>query len=144
MGSRGPITDHDTPWGYRQQDGSLVVAVRTDPLHYAWMDPRDQLRALLDGTTCTVCHEPVPAERIRLLARREDLTFVQIQCDRCGSTALGFLGNSSIPDSGERGVARPGEPRCGCRSDQFRRNPRDARVPGWLERGCQEPPGRPG
>lgn len=62
------------------------------------MDPRDQLRALLDGTTCTVCHEPVPVERIRLLARREDLTFVQIQCDRCGSTALGFLGNSPIPD----------------------------------------------
>ncbi len=60
------------------------------------MDPRDHLRALLDGMACTVCHEPVPAERIRLLARREDLTFVQIQCDRCGSTALGFLGNSPM------------------------------------------------
>ena len=74
------------------------------------MDPRDQLRALLDGTTCTVCHEPVPAERIRLLARREDLTFVQIQCDRCGSTALGFLGNSPIPDAAEEASAEPARP----------------------------------
>ncbi len=63
------------------------------------MDPRDHLRALLDGMACTVCDEPVPVERVRLLARRDDLTFVQIQCDRCGSTALGFLGESPIPDA---------------------------------------------
>ena len=74
------------------------------------MDPRDQLRALLGGTTCTVCHEPVPAERIRLLARREDLTFVQIQCDRCGSTALGFLGNSPIPDATEEASGEASAP----------------------------------
>ena len=58
------------------------------------MDPRDLLRAFPDGMPCTVCDEPVPAERIRLLARREDMTFVQIQCSACRSTTLGFLANA--------------------------------------------------
>ena len=55
------------------------------------MDPRDPLRALPDGLFCTVCNEPVPSDRIRLLARREDLTFIQVECAHCGSTALEFL-----------------------------------------------------
>lgn len=55
------------------------------------MDPRDHLRALPDGLACTVCDETVPAERIRLLARREDLTFVQVDCLGCGSTSLEFV-----------------------------------------------------
>ncbi|MEO8208295.1 MAG: hypothetical protein ABI598_04605 [Chloroflexota bacterium] len=55
------------------------------------MDPRDPLRALPDGMTCTVCNEPVPVERTRLLARREELTFVQVDCSACGSTSLEFL-----------------------------------------------------
>ena len=58
------------------------------------MDPRDLLRAFPDGMPCTVCDEPVPAERIRLLARREDMTFVQIECSACRSTTLGFLANA--------------------------------------------------
>ena len=37
------------------------------------MDPRDQLRPLLDGVGCTVCGSLVPAERIRILAHRDDL-----------------------------------------------------------------------
>lgn len=55
------------------------------------MDPRDPQRALPDGLTCTVCHEAVPSDRIRLLARREDLTFVQVDCQSCGSTSLEFV-----------------------------------------------------
>ena len=55
------------------------------------MDPRDPLSALPDGLFCTVCNEPVPADRIRLLARREDLAFIQVVCAHCGSTALEFL-----------------------------------------------------
>lgn len=60
------------------------------------MDPRDQLRAIPDGMDCTVCDEPVPSGRIHLLARRDDLCFVQVECVRCGSTALEFLGDSWI------------------------------------------------
>ena len=55
------------------------------------MDPRDQQRALPDGMTCTVCDEPVPADRMRLLARRDDLTFVQLECSGCGSSSLEFV-----------------------------------------------------
>lgn len=61
------------------------------------MGPQDHLRALQDGLDCTVCEERVPAERIRLLARRDDLLFLQIECRACHSTALGFIQD---PDSG--------------------------------------------
>lgn len=63
------------------------------------MDPRDPLRALPDGLFCTVCNEPVPAERIRLLARREDLTFIQVECALCGSTALEFLADPTAVEA---------------------------------------------
>jgi hypothetical protein len=55
------------------------------------MDPRDQLRPLLDGVGCTVCGSPVPAERIRILAHRDDLAFVELSCPGCGSTTLAML-----------------------------------------------------
>jgi hypothetical protein len=61
------------------------------------MDPRDLLRAFPDGMPCTVCDEPVPAERIRLLARREEMAFVQIECSACRSTTLGFLADPASP-----------------------------------------------
>ena len=54
------------------------------------MGPQGHLGALLDGMGCTVCEEHVPAERIRLLARRDDLLFLQVACPACGSTSLGF------------------------------------------------------
>ncbi len=40
---------------------------------------------------CTVCDELVPSDRVRLLARRDDLLFLQVDCSACGSTSLGFL-----------------------------------------------------
>lgn len=61
------------------------------------MDPRDLLRAFPDGIACTVCDQLVPAARIQLLAQREDMTFVQIECAACRSTSLGFLAGPSTP-----------------------------------------------
>jgi hypothetical protein len=55
------------------------------------MGPQDHLRALPDGMGCTVCEERVPAGRIRLLARRDDLLFLQLDCAACGSSSLGFV-----------------------------------------------------
>ena len=55
------------------------------------MDPLDHLLALPDGLRCTVCDGRVPATRIRLLAWRDDLAFLQIDCDSCASTTLGFV-----------------------------------------------------
>jgi hypothetical protein len=66
------------------------------------MDPQDHLRALLDGVTCTVCEDRVPAERVRLLAWRDDLAFLEIDCPACRSTSLGFVLAGGSPD-GEGG-----------------------------------------
>jgi hypothetical protein len=64
------------------------------------MDPRDQLRPLLDGVGCTVCGSPVPAERIRILAHRDDLAFVELDCPGCGSTTLAMLEAADDPEGG--------------------------------------------
>jgi hypothetical protein len=55
------------------------------------MDPLDHLLALPDGLRCSVCDERVPATRIRTLARRDDLTFIEIDCEACASSTLGFV-----------------------------------------------------
>jgi hypothetical protein len=58
------------------------------------MGPLDHPRALSDGMGCTVCEERVPADRIRLLARRDDLLFLQVDCTACGSSSLGFVADA--------------------------------------------------
>lgn len=54
----------DTPRGYLLTRERGVRHRGPDPLHSAWMDPRDQQRALPDGLNCTVCDESVPSERM--------------------------------------------------------------------------------
>jgi hypothetical protein len=70
------------------------------------MDPLDHLIALPDGLRCTVCDERVPATRVRLLAWREDLAFLQIDCGACASTSLGFVlgGRTDEPASRREGA----------------------------------------
>lgn len=55
------------------------------------MDPRDLPRLLPGGASCTACGATVPAMRIRLLAERDDVAFVELVCDDCGSAALGLV-----------------------------------------------------
>jgi len=55
------------------------------------MDPLDHRLVLPDGLRCTVCDERVPVERLRVLAWRDDLVFLQIDCASCLSTTLGFV-----------------------------------------------------
>ena len=62
------------------------------------MDPLDHRLALPDGLRCTVCDERVPAERLRLLAWRDDLVFLQIDCGGCLSTTLGFVGGGATDE----------------------------------------------
>jgi hypothetical protein len=63
------------------------------------MDPLDHLLALPDGLRCTVCDERVPATRIRVLAWRDDMAFLELDCAGCASTTLGFVldGRSDEP-----------------------------------------------
>jgi hypothetical protein len=40
---------------------------------------------------CAVCGGTVGRGRLRVLAQREDLTFLQVTCPACGSTTLGIV-----------------------------------------------------
>ena len=55
------------------------------------MDPLDHLRTLPDGPRCHVCEERVPVARVKLLAWRDDLAFLQLDCAACLSTTIGFV-----------------------------------------------------
>jgi hypothetical protein len=61
------------------------------------MDPRDRPHLLPDGAACTACGAPVPTGGIRILARRDDLAFVELACPACGSAALAMLLSVSGP-----------------------------------------------
>ena len=76
------------------------------------MDPLDHLLALPDGLRCTVCDERVPGTGARLLAWRDDLAFIQLDCEACRSTTLGFVvgGRSDGPGSTSIDSAPPGAP----------------------------------
>jgi hypothetical protein len=90
------------PWGI-----GVEAPVRSgERLHSARMDPLDHLRALPDGVACTVCEEPIPTATIRVVASREDVAFLQIDCPTCRSTTLGFL----LAESGLADVPRPDPP----------------------------------
>jgi hypothetical protein len=55
------------------------------------MDPRDRTPPFENGVDCAVCGRNVPAERIRILASRDDLTFVELTCAACRSESLGMI-----------------------------------------------------
>jgi hypothetical protein len=75
------------------------AAERSTGYTHRWMDPLDHLLALPDGHPCSVCEERVPAARVKILAWRDDLAFLQIDCGSCFSTTLGFMlgGRSEEP-----------------------------------------------
>src|ERR1044072_761499 len=81
----------DTPGGHPRQGDRPTAGCRPTGHPPVRMDPLDPLLALPDGLRCTVCDERVPATRIRLLAWRDDLAFLQIDCASCASTTLGFV-----------------------------------------------------
>jgi hypothetical protein len=72
------------------------------------MDPQDRLRFLLDGIACSVCEAAVAGDRIRLLARRDDLAFVEIACGSCASTTLGFVVGGEGDRADAAATADPG------------------------------------
>ncbi len=78
------------------------------------MDPRDRLRPLPDGATCTACGAPVPSGRIRVLAHRDDVAIVELACAACGSAAIGMVltsGPDAAPvlDVADEPVGRPAD-----------------------------------
>jgi len=75
------------------------------------MDPRDRLQPFANGVDCAVCGGLVPIDRIRILARRDDLAFLELACAACKSDSLGIVvaGRSdrsgSPPNYGEFQIA---------------------------------------
>ena len=92
---------NDTPGGYLPQAGDLLG----ERLHSPRMDPLDHRLVLPDGPRCTVCDERVPADRVKLLAWRDDLCFLRLDCSACLSTTLGFSAGGQM--DGQRVVTPP-------------------------------------
>jgi hypothetical protein len=66
------------------------------------MDPRDRLSPFANGVECAACGRLVPLERIRVLARRETLTFVELACESCRSESLGIIVATDVAEGGDR------------------------------------------
>lgn len=71
------------------------------------MDPLDQVRDGLDGLACAVCEGSVPAGSIQLLALRDALAFVQVDCPVCRSSTLAFLLDGHAAADGDAVAHRP-------------------------------------
>ena len=78
------------------------------------MDPRDDLESLAGGVDCAACGEIVPTDRIRILARRDDIVFVEVACPACRSEALGIV-IAEGPDADDPELAADGAPARGGR-----------------------------
>ena len=63
------------------------------------MDPHARLRESLAGAVCTVCRAGIEPRRVRLLAARDDLAFVELGCPACGVTSLGIVIYPDDPDA---------------------------------------------
>jgi hypothetical protein len=55
------------------------------------MEPRDHPSDTMDRAECSACGRRVPGERIRVLARRDEITFAELPCASCGSTGLAIF-----------------------------------------------------
>ncbi len=72
------------------------------------MDPRDDLDSLAGGVDCAACGEFVPTARIRILARRDDIVFVEVTCPACRSDSLGIVIAEDDEDEDEMEAVGPG------------------------------------
>ncbi len=55
------------------------------------MDDADRLAAALAGLACTACGRAVPPARISVVAQRDSLAFLVLDCGACASRTLGLM-----------------------------------------------------
>ena len=55
------------------------------------MDPRDVPEQFAEGVDCAACGQAVGRESVRVLAVRDDLAFVEVDCPGCGCEGLAIL-----------------------------------------------------
>lgn len=81
---------HDTRGEYPSQR-RVDPGIEAGPaVHSARMDPLDHVPFGLDGVVCAVCGGPVPIGSVQVLAHRDALAFLQVECGACKSTTLAF------------------------------------------------------
>ena len=95
------------PGGIDGQASSRRAVVGPTGYTPSRMDPLDHLGTRHDGHRCSVCDAAVPADRIKLLAWREDLVFLQLDCGECLSTTLGFVMVSQAAGEDHPALAAP-------------------------------------
>jgi hypothetical protein len=71
------------------------------------MDGADWLRTQLTSFGCAACGQPYESGRIRLLAERDGLFFVDLACTHCGTQAVAIVTIEVDEDDVPR--AEPGE-----------------------------------
>lgn len=83
-----------------------------DEVDWRSMDPRDRQPPFASGVDCAVCGRAVPLDGIRILASRDDLTFVELACLGCRSETLGIIvaGHAEASDGS---IATPSGPSYG-------------------------------
>jgi hypothetical protein len=70
------------------------------------MDPQDRPQHRLAGTECAACGTVVSGDAVRILAERDDLAFVTVDCPGCGSESLAILlGANGDGPTGATGTA---------------------------------------
>lgn len=80
------------------------------------MDSPDWLRTQLTSFTCPACGRRYRGSRIRLLAERDGLYFVDLDCSRCGSRTVAIVTveqdetDVAIIDASDLELAVDGEP----------------------------------
>lgn len=78
------------------------------------MDGADWLRTQLTSFGCASCGRPYRPDRIRILAQREELFFVDLGCEACGTQAVAVVtiqaedGEAPRADAGDIELARIG------------------------------------
>ena len=77
-------------------------APNSDQVDWLPMDPRDRLQPFANGVDCAVCGGLVPVDQIRILARRDDLAFLELTCVSCKSESLGIIVASGPDEGGTR------------------------------------------
>jgi hypothetical protein len=70
------------------------------------MDAESWLTSELSSFGCAACGQPYGSEHIRLIAQREELYFVDLSCDHCGSQAVAIV---TIQIDGESARLEGGE-----------------------------------
>lgn len=70
------------------------------------MDAEGWLTSELATFACAACGQPYGAAQVRLIARREELYFVDLSCPHCGSQAVAIVTVQLDEDQGLREVPR--------------------------------------